>query len=129
VLEGSVRCFNEETGDFLFRRIAEVASSFEKKYGCRIAIGRSDGHPAVINDAGLFAEAKELLSGYEFHTFEKPFLIAEDFSCYQKEVPGLFLFLGTGTGIPLHSSRFDFDEDVLFTGVDVYLKLLKGIKL
>ncbi len=128
-LEGSVRCFHDGTGDFLFRRIAEIAASFEEKYGCRISIGRSDGHPAVINDAGLFTEAKALLSDYNFHTFEKPFMLAEDFSCYQKEVPGLFLFLGTGTGIPLHSSRFDFDEDVLFTGVDVYLKLLKEIRL
>jgi hippurate hydrolase len=129
VLEGSVRRFHEETGDFLLRRIDEIAASFEDQYGCWITTGRSDGHPAVINNAELFAEAEELLSDYDFHTFEKPFMLAEDFSCYQQEVPGLFLFLGTGTGIPLHSSRFDFDEDVLCTGIDVYMKLLKGIKL
>lgn len=56
-------------------------------------------------------------------------MLAEDFSCYQKEVPGLFLFLGTGTGIPLHNSKFDFEDDVLETGVDIYLKLLREIRL
>jgi tRNA1(Val) A37 N6-methylase TrmN6 len=37
--------------------------------------------------------------------------------------------LGTGTGIPLHNSKFDFDEDVLCTGVDIYMKLLKEARL
>lgn len=129
VLEGSVRCFHEETGDYLFRRIHEITALFEKKHGCRISIKRSDGHPAVLNDPLLFEEAKELLSDYRFHTFEKPFMQAEDFSCYQKVVPGLYLFLGTGTGIPLHSSSFDFDEEVLETGIEIYLKLLKELRL
>lgn len=129
VLQGSVRCFNEETGDFLFRRIEEIAETYEDQYGCSITFERNDGHPAVINDPQLFKEAKELLSEYKFHTFEKPFMLAEDFSCYQKEVPGLFLFLGTGTNIPLHSSHFDFDEEVLATGVNIYLKLLKEVRL
>lgn len=129
ILEGSVRYFQEETGEYLFRRIREISASFEKKYGCRFSYVRTDGHPAVINDPQLFEETKELLSDYEFHAFEKPFMLAEDFSCYQKEVPGLFLFLGTGTNIPLHNNKFNFDEDVLLTGVDIYLKLLREINL
>lgn len=129
ILQGSVRCFHEDTGNFLFRRTEEIAASFEDKYGCKITFVRNDGHPAVINDPQLFEEAKKLLSDYEFHTFEKPFMLAEDFSCYQKEVPGLFLFLGTGTNIPLHSNTFDFDEEVLYTGVEVYLKLLKEVRV
>ena len=129
VLNGSVRCFRDQTGDFLFQRMAEIASSYEKNYGCRFEFERNDGHPAVINDPALFEETRKLLSEYDFITFEKPFMLAEDFSCYQKEVPGLFLFLGTGTNIPLHSSNFDFDEEVLETGVEVYLKLLREIQL
>jgi hippurate hydrolase len=129
VLEGSVRCFHEKAGVFLFRRIRETTAVHEEKYGCRITMVRSDGHPAVINDPKLFEEAKILLSEYNFLAFEKPFMQAEDFSCYQKEVPGLYLFLGTGTNIPLHNDRFDFDEEVLLTGVNIYLKLLKEVRL
>lgn len=128
-LEGSVRSFHEETGIFLFRRIGEIAAAYEEKYGCGIKIERSDGHPAVINDPQLYEEVKELLADHEFHTFDKPFMQAEDFSCYQKLVPGLFLFLGTGTDIPLHNSKFDFDEEVLTTGVDTYMKLLMEVRL
>jgi amidohydrolase len=128
LLQGSVRCFHDETGDFMFRRMKEITVSYEKDYHCKITFERSDGHPAVINDPELYAEARELFSDCGFHTFEKPFMLSEDFSCYQKVVPGLFLFLGTGTNIPLHNNMFDFDEDVLCTGVEAYLKLLRNFR-
>ena len=49
---------------------------------------------------------------------------AEDFAFYQKEVPGLFFFLGItpkgadpATVFPNHSPRFYADEQALVTGV------------
>lgn len=124
-IEGTLRCFKEETGDFLLRRMQEIAAGYEAEYGCRITFRTINGHAAVINDPEVFKEAKGLLSPeYEFHIYDKPFMQAEDFSFYLREAPGLFLFLGTGSGIPLHTNNYDFDEDVLRTGVDIYLKLL-----
>ena len=46
----------------------------------------------------------------------EPLLIAEDFSFYQRHMPGMFPLLGTGTGIPLHADTFNFDEEVLEQG-------------
>ena len=46
----------------------------------------------------------------------EPLLIAEDFAFYQQHLPGVFLLLGTGTGIPLHADTFTFDERVLTSG-------------
>lgn len=53
-----------------------------------------------------------------------PLLIAEDFAFYQRHLPGVFLLLGTGTGIPLHSDVFDFDESILLQGLDAYKALV-----
>jgi metal-dependent amidase/aminoacylase/carboxypeptidase family protein len=53
-------------------------------------------------------------------------MASEDFACYQQEIPGLFLFLGVGGGKntqPLHNIRFDFDEDVLLIGTEIYRRL------
>lgn len=129
VLEGTIRSFHDDTFLYIIRRMEEISADLEKKYRCSISYKRTEGYPPVINDPALYEEAKELLSGFDFRTFEKPFLLSEDFSFYLQEIPGLLLFLGTGTNIPLHSNRFDFDEDVLLTGVEVYLKLLKEVKL
>jgi len=129
VLEGTIRSFHDDTFHYIVRRTEEIAADYEKKYQCCISFNRSEGYPPVINDPALFKEAEELLSEFDFHTFEKPFMLSEDFSFYLQKIPGLLLFLGTGTNIPLHSNAFDFDEDVLCTGVDVYLKLLKEVRI
>ena len=60
----------------------------------------------------------------DIRELEKPLLIAEDFAFYQKTLSGVFLHLGTGTGIAHHSDRFNFDECVLAKGVEMWQKLL-----
>ena len=35
------------------------------------------------------------------------------------------LDLGTGTGIPLHSDHWDFDEEILTHGVELYKDLIQ----
>ena len=63
--------------------------------------------------------------GEELELLEKPVMISEDFSFYQQEIPGVFLFLGTGEEIPLHSDHFRFDEEILEKGLETYKKLLR----
>lgn len=130
VLQGSLRSFSEETFHFIMGRIKEIAAGFESRYGCTITLKVSEGYPPVINDTSLFESTfnhlagPHQLPGFKLQVFEKPFMLAEDFSFYQQQVPGLFMFLGTGTGTPLHSSNFDFDEAILETGVKAYLRIL-----
>ena len=49
-----------------------------------------------------------------------PSMGSEDFSCYQKEIPGVFWFLSSAsddrTRIPHHNPRFDIDETILWKG-------------
>jgi len=57
-------------------------------------------------------------------------MLAEDFSYYQKEVPGVFFFLGSGNKEkkylqPLHNACFNFDEIVLGYGVQAFSNILK----
>ena len=52
-------------------------------------------------------------------------MIAEDFSYYQKEVPGLFFMLGSrnealGYTYPLHHAKFNFSERVMVDGIKLY---------
>ena len=52
-------------------------------------------------------------------------LTAEDFSFYQRRVPGLFFLLGTGDTPELHSPEFCFDDEaVLPAGVEFLKRLL-----
>lgn len=56
-------------------------------------------------------------------------MAAEDFSYFQREVPGFFYFLGVGNparGItaPLHTAEFDVDEEAIVIGVRVMSNVL-----
>ena len=54
-----------------------------------------------------------------------PALAAEDFSFYQRAVPGVFFFLGVGKTPELHAPDIDFEDmTVLPKGVEFLKKLL-----
>ncbi|MBR2511550.1 MAG: amidohydrolase [Firmicutes bacterium] len=124
-IEGTLRCLDLETFDTIVGKMEEYARMMEEAYGCKFTVAHSEGYPPVNNDDRLYVRAASILGDLGFKPLDKPSMIAEDFSFYQQEVPGLFMFLGTGTGIPLHSSNFDFDEEILAKGVESYLRLLK----
>lgn len=124
LLQGTLRCYSDDVFDLLFNQIKQIASDYEKKYGCTIEIDCSDSYPAIHNDPELFRFAEAALSEFDFINLRKPVMAADDFSFFAQRVPGLYLFLGTGKKTPLHSDVFDFDEEILATGVLAYLALI-----
>lgn len=122
-IEGTMRAFQDEIYDFMKKRIFEISRNYEEKYGLKIEIDINTGYPAVMNDEVLFEKTARFLGSGYMEILGTPEMISEDFAYYQKEVQGVFFFLGTGTGIALHSDQFDFDEAVLEKGVQLYEKL------
>ncbi|SHH01510.1 amidohydrolase [Tepidibacter thalassicus] len=128
-LEGTMRAFKQEVYDKIKERICEIADGFEKAFNCKININIKDDYPAVNNDVKLFEEFKNALGEKRIKILE-PLMIAEDFSYYQKCIPGLFFMLGSrnekkGFVNGLHNIDFNFNEDILLSGIDIYVKLLK----
>ena len=121
-LEGSLRVFSDTAVEKAWAGLRAIADQITADLGVKVEMAPASGYPAVINDEALYEKTQALIP--ELQLLEKPLLIAEDFAFYQKALPGVFLLLGTGTGIALHSDRFNFDESVLVTGVETYKKLL-----
>ncbi len=120
VLEGSLRCLDDAGYDEMRNMLSDLAADIARETGCAVEVRRTSGYPPVINDADLLREAKTRFPIYD----AEPTYITEDFSVYQRQVPGVFFFLGTGGEELLHSPRFDFDERVLETGLSLFTALL-----
>ena len=120
--EGSLRVFSDAMFDRAREAVTALAKNAARTEGCEVELTFSEGYPPVTNDPALWAAAESALPGPA--RVPDPLLIAEDFSFYQRHLPGVFLLLGTGTGTPLHSDTFDFDERVLLAGADAYRRLL-----
>ena len=86
----------------------------------------SKSHPAVINNEDLYRQVKPLLMNLNYVELRRPVMIAEDFSFFEQQMPGIFFFLGTGSGIPLHSDNYDFDDSVIIEGVKLFDTLFKA---
>jgi hippurate hydrolase len=125
-LEGTLRAYGDEVKDFLRDRMKEIAEDIEARTGTGFEFRRSAPYPAVINPHGLFTEAKRAFTkaGFDFIEPPEPLMTAEDFAWYQRRLPGLFFHLGAGTDAPLHSPRYQIDEEALAMGVRAYKTLL-----
>jgi hippurate hydrolase len=107
----------------------QIAEEFEGRTGAKFSLAHTTGYPAVVNPPTLFDETKKTLesAGFAFFEPQLPLMQSEDFSYYQRAVPGMFLFVGTGIDTPLHSADYNINEDTLLTGVRLFQALI-GIK-
>ncbi|MGN0977512.1 MAG: amidohydrolase, partial [Faecousia sp.] len=116
-LEGSLRAFQDDVFEFLQNGLRAIGRELEETYGCRVNVHMNDGYPAVMNPPDL-SEAVRACA--DFTPLDAPSMTAEDFSWYQRRLPGMFFFLGVGDTPALHADTFDFDESILLKGADFF---------
>ncbi len=119
-LEGSLRAFQDDTFDSLRKGLDTIANQVSAETGCTVTVTSDEGYSAVMNPPELFERAQ---NAAPFEVLADPSMTAEDFSFYQKRLPGMLFFLGLGDTPPLHADCFDFDEQILLKGADFFEKL------
>lgn len=125
LLEGSLRTYREETHLLLRRELEDLGREMEAETGCSVDVRLSEGYPAVWNHEELYQRVQTGLGDGGPLALESPVLAAEDFSFYQRRVPGVFFFLGLGNTPELHAPEFRFDDEaVLPKGVEFLRRLL-----
>ena len=125
-LEGICRTFSNEVYDGLEKRIYNACAAVEQAFDVQVEFTRGVYYPCTCNDEKETARIIALLGDH--YTPAIPRMTAEDFSFYQLEVPGVFVFCGCmdeNHNSPLHSSSFDFDEESLFPGFMLFVRILQ----
>lgn len=127
---GTIRTFKEENTEFIIERIKEIHRGVELSYRVKIDEKIDIVYPPVINDKELYKKFVDTMKDMNYVEHEA-LTISEDFAYYQKEVPGVFMLLGTrseekGFIHPLHSCHFNFDEKVLLKGVEAFARILES---
>lgn len=132
-LHGTIRALKLEVYNLIKQRIQEINQGIEKMFNVTINTQIRDMYPALINDYELYQFMVNILDEKEYVEIE-PLMIAEDFSYYLQVVPGYYFLLGSrnealGYVYPLHSACFNFDEKVLFKGVELYIRIAAGLNI
>lgn len=124
-MNATLRVMSPKVYDQLLTRLHSMADGVALATGAKFEINEIMQYPCVDNPRWLVEDFYTHMDMSDIVLIE-PAMASEDFACYQQQVPGLFLFLGIGGGKnshPLHSGLFDFDEDALLMGVEVYRRL------
>jgi amidohydrolase len=126
-MEGTIRSFDERHRDQLHECVHNVATLFAQSAGAQAQVEILKGYPVTSNDEGLTHWAVPVLKRVagDAHVGVVPKTCgAEDFSYYQKVVPGFFFFIGCTPKDKdckkvdaNHSPRFYVDEAGLKLGV------------
>lgn len=126
VLEGSLRTYREETFRHCRERLTAIGDALAAETGCGVEVYLNEGYPAVWNHEGLYETVRTGLGAEAPGLLDAPVLAAEDFSFYQRRVPGVFFFLGVGNTAELHAPEFCFDDEaILPEGVEFLKRLLR----
>lgn len=126
-LEGTLRTFDPGMQADIHERIRRTATHIAESAGATAEVTVTPGNPVTWNDRTLTERMAPSLRRVAAEGFEDQTLVtttAEDFSQYQKQVPGMFFFLGVtpkgtdpDTAARNHSPRFYADEGALVPGV------------
>lgn len=130
-VSGSFRTFDEIDTATIENVLDTILVSIMEKYATEdiapsYEMDVSYGYPVLVNDPGFTAAAGRLLKQLFMNVDDNasPIFGSEDFAYYLRQIPGMFLFLGTCNPEKdivenNHSSSFDIDEAVLMQGVQI----------
>ncbi len=125
-MRGTIRTFSEDMRDDIHERVTTLAEAVSRgsRAGCQVCIDKN--YPVTINDPVLTEAMLPTLRRVAGAGLELVPKVtgSEDFSFFQRVLPGLFVFIGVtppGTdpkqAAPNHSPRFYVDEAGLLLGV------------
>ena len=124
-LVGTIRTFDDAMQEDIHQRVTRTAQRIAEAAGATADVQINRLYPVTSNHPQLTARmlpTLERVAGSRLMELGK-ITGAEDFTYYQREVPGLFIFLGitpkdqVGKAPANHSPRFFADESALVMGV------------
>jgi hippurate hydrolase len=134
VLGGTVRAFTPAMQELLEAGLRRICAGSAATYGVSVDLHFERGYPPTTNaeapTALCVATAKALVGAERIVINPPPSMGAEDFAYLSQVVPGCYVWLGNGPGeggCMLHSPHYDFNDNVIDTGVAYWVALAERV--
>ncbi len=126
----TLRAFENQDMEFLSNSIEDIIRTICDKEKLGFDLEYSEVFPATVNDR----ECVEIIAGaadrnkLNIEYLEKPFRWSEDFAYYTENYKGGFFGLGSGIDQPpLHNPDFDFPDDIIESGINMFFEIYKAV--
>jgi amidohydrolase len=127
-MTGTVRTLKEDLRQKMSEMMEEIIFGVSKSFGTAYKFNYRRETPILLNDpiiAKLFVDTTaKMLGKKNVLIIDNPQMGAEDFAFFLEKVPGIFFRIGVrsekrGINYPLHSPRYNIDEEALSIGSKV----------
>jgi hippurate hydrolase len=129
LIRGTTRWYEDTVGERIEERVAQLAHSVAAGFGCTARLKYERRYPATINDPAAAQLVREVARAIRLHVADAPPTMGgEDFAFMLQAVPGCYLWLGAaraGENPGLHSARYDFNDEALPAGVELWVSLVR----
>ncbi|MCB9988290.1 MAG: amidohydrolase [Rhodospirillales bacterium] len=136
VIKGAVRTLYPAVRDRLEKRLGEILQGTAQASGVTVSYTYTRDTEATINDAEQAAfcagVAAEIVGTGNIDANVKPSMAAEDFGAFLSKIPGCYIWLGQNSGEDgtpcshsLHTPHYDFNDDVIATGAEYWVRLVE----
>jgi len=123
-LEGTIRALDEDMRQLIFKRLETIVQNTAESNGATATLTIHKGYPITYNDpelTAMMAPTLEEVAGKDNAVIIDAITGAEDFSFFQKEIPGLYFFVGgkapNREAAGHHTPDFYIDESGMKLGV------------
>lgn len=130
---GTIRTLDTEMREIIHEKIRHVATNIAESMGATAEVDIQTGYPVTYNDPELtdaMLPTLQQIAGEENVIFSDAITGAEDFSFFQKEVPGFYFFIGgmpkgmdPSEAAPHHTPDFYIEESGMKLGVKALASL------
>jgi amidohydrolase len=132
VLRGDTRAFTPEIQSHIETTMERITSGICAAHGAKHSFTYSREFAATVNsvnEATIAAKvARETFGAERVYMNCQPIMASEDFGFMLQQKPGCYLLLGNGGdrtgGCGLHSSHYDFNDEILNTGSEFWVRLV-----
>ena len=131
---GDTRSYTPSMRKLIESRMRDICEGICKMHGAGCEFTYTHEFAPTVNwpeSTAAAVKAAEAVAGKgKVDDNAVPFTGSEDFGVFLENIPGCYLFLGSGAGvsqagIPTYNSRFDYNDDVLETGAAFFAELAR----
>ena len=126
-LAGTVRTLSDTIQQQTEARMRQIVESIAAAHGATGELLYEHRIPVTTNhDAETehaLAVAREIAGPAHVNADVAPSMAGEDFAFMLKERPGAFIFIGNGESAGLHNPAYDFNDEIIATGLSYWVHL------
>lgn len=126
----TLRAFHNDDMDLLTQKSEKIIAEISEDENLKFQISYSEVFPALVNHdecVDLVVEAAKV-NNLVIHTLSSPYKWSEDFSYFTQKYKGCMFGLGAGVNhAQLHHSNYDFPDELLTSGLNMFLAIYNKI--